>query len=82
MGEEVGDALVFRAQSPEKGSVCLGAFVEHARVNGGSQEVVGGSDCMDVAGHVKVHVLHWHHLRTHTASVTRENGGRADSEEL
>ena len=32
--------------------------MEHARVDRRCQEVVGGSDCMDVTCQVQVHLLH------------------------
>ncbi len=43
-------------------AACLRGLVEHARVDRGRQQVVGGPDGVDVAGQVQVHLLHGHDL--------------------
>lgn len=39
-----------------------GGLVEHARLDGGGQQVVGGRDGVDVPREVQVELLHGHHL--------------------
>ena len=55
--------LIGRAQRVEQLLVIgLLGFVEHARIDGRRQQVVGSRDGMDVAGQVQVEVLHRDHL--------------------
>ena len=49
-------------QPPIEGLVGLRSLVEHARLDGGGQEVVGGGDGVDVARQVQVELLHGDHL--------------------
>ena len=49
-------------QPPIEGLVGLRSLVEHARLDGRGQEVVGGGDCVDVARQVQVELLHGDHL--------------------
>mmetsp|Transcript_25213 Transcript_25213/g.62246 ORF Transcript_25213/g.62246 Transcript_25213/m.62246 type:complete len:499 (-) Transcript_25213:39-1535(-) len=57
-GELALALLVLGAQAVEQRVVLLGRLVEHARVNGGGEQVVGHADGVDVAGEVQVHFLH------------------------
>jgi hypothetical protein len=50
--------------TPEQCVVLLCSLVEHARVNGCCQQVVGCADGVDVTGQVQVQLLHGDHLQT------------------
>jgi hypothetical protein len=41
-------------EAAEEGLVALGALVEHARVNGGGQQIVCGGDGVDVTRQVQI----------------------------
>ena len=47
----------------------LRGLVEHTNINGGSQQVVGGCDGMDVTCHVEVELLHGDNLRARQVGV-------------
>jgi hypothetical protein len=57
-GENARALFVGRAQGIEQLLIVLVGFVEHARVDRGGQQVVGGGDGVDVAGQVQVEVFH------------------------
>jgi len=56
-------ALICREQAVEQLLVRGVGFVEHARVNGSGQQIVGGSNGMNVTGKVQVELFHGHNLR-------------------
>ncbi len=60
--------FIFGAQPVEQSRIALAGFVEHARVDRCSQQVVGSSDGVDVTGQVQVEVLHGDDLGVTTAS--------------
>src|SRR3990170_1185699 len=47
---------------PTTALVALAGFVDHARVDGGGQQVVGSRDGVNVTGEVEVEILHRDHL--------------------
>ena len=49
------------------GTTYLGVFVEHAGVDRGGQEIVGGRDGVDVTGEVEIHLLHGQDLSVPTS---------------
>jgi len=59
---EVALAAFGRAEALEEGGIVHVRLVEHARVDGCSQQVVGRSDGVQVAGEVQVELLHRDHL--------------------
>lgn len=50
--------------------ILLCALVEHTGINSRSQEIVSGSDGMDIAGKVEVELLHGHYLGVPTTCST------------
>lgn len=69
---------------PEQRIVRLGPLVEHADVDGGGEEVVGGRDGVDVTGQVKVHLLHRDDLgvpTTRGAALDAERGALRPTED-
>lgn len=64
IGEEsLADRGGWGAESVEQGEISLRVLVEDAGVDGGSEEVVGGRDGVDVTCEVQIHVAHGHDLR-------------------
>ena len=63
-------AAVFggRAQAIEEASSLWRDFVEHARVNGRGQQVVGCRDGVNIAGQVQVEIFHGNNLAVAAAS--------------
>ena len=57
-------------QATEQCLIRLRAFVEHARVNGGREQVVGDGDGVQVARQVQVELLHGDHLGVAAPSGT------------
>ncbi|KAH3661211.1 hypothetical protein OGAPHI_006618 [Ogataea philodendri] len=63
-------SLLGRNQTLVQRLVALGGLVEHSRVNGSSQQVVGCTNCVDVSGQVHVELVHRNHLSVSSTSST------------
>ncbi|WAR18239.1 NDUF6-like protein [Mya arenaria] len=55
-------------QSLVEGFICLCGLVEHASIKLGGQQIVGGSDGVDITCQVEVELLHGNHLRCYIPS--------------
>ena len=75
---ELPDSLHFRNQSVVESLQLLSGLVEHPGVNLGSQQIVGGRDCVDVPGEVEVELVHGDDLRVApTSSPALDPEGRS-----
>lgn len=61
-GDAEGAVGVGRAEAAQQRFIRLRGLMEHARVELGGEQVVGGRDGVDVAGEVEVEGLHGDHL--------------------
>ena len=69
-GELALTVLVWRAKPVKKCAVRLRCLMEHARINGSCQQVVGSCNGMDIASEVQIKIFHRDNLRVAAAGCS------------